>query len=142
MSLATPWYSKASPRVLDHNPILHSSFYDQSVRREPRMVTYGPILSPHSPLGSKFPTPRSLSPGKPAALRSSLGRSAAIQLDQAAFNLLNGERLYKTRPRSLFRDTITGAAEYHRPPEITSLNPGLYKPNIALVRPEKIFERF
>ena len=71
-----------------------------------------------------------------------MGRSAALQLDQSVFRVLKTERLYKTRPRNLFQDPITGVSRQFQVPEVTSLNPVVNKPNFALSVAEKMFQRY
>ena len=86
------WYPKATPKIHNHNPILHSSFYDNRER-------FSSIY--HSTMyKTTFELPSSL------PRRSSLGRAAARSFQTPAY--MSPDRLYKNRPKETYSNPITG----------------------------------
>ena len=94
MELTKPWFSKATPKLLDYNPILHSPFYS------------------HKASGSFATNASDLKQSRlqnNASNRSYESRGP-FSLAKQPDNLLDtGDRLFKTRPKNTFADPITGA---------------------------------
>ena len=94
MEQTKPWFSKAAPKLLDYNPILHSPFYSHQAGSS--FATNAPHLK-QSRLQNNASN-RSYETRGPF----SLGKQPANPLD-------TGDRLFKTRPKNTFSDPITGA---------------------------------
>ena len=106
MAVTSPRYTKLTPRVTDHNPILHAPLYKQWPMLSNFQTMYSSAYASSDPFSKKPPTQHySPPPRRPfEQVRGPLGRSAAAQLN-AVPGMLN-ERLYKTRPRNVFVDPI------------------------------------
>ena len=89
----SPWYSKSRPKVSDYNPLTHSTFYTKQGRATPDSFRTSYALNFHAP-GKSY--------SKPFANIAARGlRSSSVQAGPS-------DRYYKTRPRNVFSDPITG----------------------------------
>lgn len=99
MNLTNPWYSKSRPRISDYNPVLHSQFYSSLISKTTPEPTFPSTHKRnYSGLNSNIIS------------RSNLARNAGLQFSNSKA-IFNHQRFYKTRPRNIFSDPISGVVK-------------------------------
>ena len=142
MAVTSPRYTKLTPRVTDYNPILHAPLYKQWPMLTNFQTMYRSTYAqdPMNPFSKKSPSQSPTRPGRPfEQVRGPLGRSAAAQFDRTPVQGLLNERLYKTRPRNVFVNSITGTVQHFNTTEINSLDAVVNKPVLAETMRRRLF---